>query len=260
MRLGMSTAAFYGTGDTEVLAARMGNWGLDCCEVFLETASEYSAAFGRVVRKALGGLDCVSVHPMSSQFEAQLYAVYHRQREDALRLFEGACDAGQALGARYYVLHGPFRVRGEQQLTDVRDLIGHTQALRERAGARGLEVVWENVSWCALRKPEDVAFLRARFPDMGFVLDVKQATECGVPPEDMVRAMGPRLRHLHLMDRDGAGRLCLPGEGIVDWRALRAALDEVGFGGAAILEPYEQQAADPARLRRSLAFLRSWMA
>lgn len=260
MRLGMSTAAFYGRGDTEALAARMGDWGLDCCEVFLETPSEYTAAFGCVVRRALSGLECVSVHPMGSQFEAQLYAVYHRQREDALRLFEGVCDAGQALGARYYVLHGPFRVRGGQRLEDVHDLGENTRALLERARERGMEVLWENVSWCALRGPEDVAWLRARFQDLGFVLDVKQATECDVAPENMVRAMGPRLRHLHLMDRDGAGRLCLPGEGVVDWRALRAALDAVGYGGDAILEPYEQQAGDADRLRRSLDFLRGWLA
>lgn len=260
MRLGLSTAAFYGHDNTEELAANMDAWSVDTCEVFLETFSEYSAAFGRQVREALHGLPCASVHPMSSQFEAQLYAVNPRQRADALSVFENVCETGEALGARYYVHHGAFRMRGPQRVDAIYQLVERVGEQQEIAHRHGLEMLWENVSWCALRTPEDVAYMRRVLPEQGFVLDVKQATACGVSPAEMAEAMGDRLKHLHLMDRSADGSLCLPGEGVVNWAALRETLRVLHYEGAAILEPYEQQARDAERLKRSLDFLRAWMA
>lgn len=259
MTLGLSTAAFYGHGNTEELAAHMDAWDVDTCEVFLESFSEYSAAFGAQVRAALHGLDCISVHPMSSQFEAQLYAINARQRADALAMFEGVCEAGEALGARYYVHHGAFRMRAPQRMDAIPQLAERVGEQQEIARRHGLEMLWENVSWCALRTPEDVAYMRRVLPEQGFVLDIKQATACGVSPAEMAAAMGGGLKHLHLMDRSADGSLCLPGEGAVDWAALRETLRALHFEGAAILEPYEQQAKDAERLKRSLAFLRAWM-
>ena len=44
MRLGLTTAAFYGRLETEEAAARLRALDVDCAEVFLQTPSEYSAA------------------------------------------------------------------------------------------------------------------------------------------------------------------------------------------------------------------------
>ena len=69
MQLGLSTAAFYGRWETEESAAQMARWGVDCVEVFLETYSEYTRAFGTQVRRALCGIPCTSIHPQGTQFE-----------------------------------------------------------------------------------------------------------------------------------------------------------------------------------------------
>lgn len=259
MRLGMSSAAFYGVDSTERLVERLQDYPLDTCEVFLQTFSEYGAAFGREVRAHLGKLDCASVHPLGAQFETQLFADDARQREDALAVFESVCASGEQLGARYYVLHGPFRVRGEMRLCAVRHLEETVHRLECVSACHGMQPLWENVSWCALRTPEDVRYLRERLPAIGFVLDVKQATECGIAPDAMAEAMGEGLKHLHVLDCAANGTLCLPGEGCVDWAALREALRRVGFDGAVVLEPYAYLAGDEQRLRRSLRFLRQWM-
>ena len=73
MKLGMSSAVFYGYLETEDAAAALKDYGLQTCEVFLETHSEYSPAFGQTVRERLRGLPCVSVHPKGTQFEPDIF-------------------------------------------------------------------------------------------------------------------------------------------------------------------------------------------
>jgi len=46
MKLGISTAAWYGHYETEDAAAHLREFQLDTCEVFLESFSEYSHDFG----------------------------------------------------------------------------------------------------------------------------------------------------------------------------------------------------------------------
>ena len=41
MRIGMSTAAYYGRMETEESAALIASLGVPCCEAFLQTESEY---------------------------------------------------------------------------------------------------------------------------------------------------------------------------------------------------------------------------
>lgn len=259
MTIGMSSAAFYGWKETEDHAALLREFPLNVCEVFLESHSEYSAAFGALVRERLAGLPCLSVHPKGTQFEQDLFGKSNRQARDALDTFRGVCEAGQALGARYYVFHGPYSVSGAIRLQAVHELAERVARLREIAAAHGLELLWENVSWCALRRPEDARDILSLLPDMGFVLDVKQALRAGVGPLEMAEAMGGHLRHVHALDRDAQGRLCLPGQGTLDWRALMGALRSRGFDGAVILEPYGWMTGDHDALRRSLDFLRAIM-
>lgn len=259
MRLGMSSAAFYGRAETEDQAALLRAFPVEVCEIFLETHSEYTAGFGALVKERLADLPCLSVHPKGTQFEQDLFGRSRRQEQDALRAFRGVCEAGRALGARYYVFHGPFSVSGRLRPGAIFEFEKRVTALRAIAGGHGLELLWENVSWCAARDPEDVREIISAFPDMGFVLDVKQALRAGIAPMDMLEAMGGHIRHVHALDWDAAGRLCLPGQGTVDWRALMGALRAGGYDGAVILEPYEWMTRDRSAVRRSLDHLRDAM-
>lgn len=256
MKIGMSCAAFYGQCETEDAAARTAAFPVDACEVFVQTPSEYCAEFGRIVREKLGGMRCVSVHPMGTQFEQQLFGRSHRQVEDAFRLFTGVCDAGREMGAAFYVFHGPFGVHAPLAPERIYNLPATFRRMQEIAASRGLTVLWENVHWCALRGPDEVRTLRTLLPEIGFVLDTKQAYRAGFTPFEMLEAMGDRVRHVHALDTVANGTLCLPGDGTIDWRALFSALRHRGFDGTVILEPYEYLARDEAALRRSLAYLR----
>ncbi|MGN0746781.1 MAG: sugar phosphate isomerase/epimerase family protein [Aristaeellaceae bacterium] len=256
MTIGMSGAAFYGRMETEDTAAYLTRFPIDCCEIFLQTGSEYTTAFGGLVRRMLAGLRCVSVHAKGNQFEWELFGRSPRQVEDAFRQFTGVCDAGQAMGARYYVFHGPAGVLAPLSPERIHALPRVMGRMQEIAASRGMTVLWENVSWCALRRPEDVASLIRLAPDIRFVLDVKQARRSGVDPFALLKAMGNRVAHVHALDwaEDGAWRL--PGEGTLDWQRLIGQLRAQGFDGAVMLEPYASLAGDDGALTESLAYLR----
>ena len=259
MRLGMSSASFYGRLETEEGAAHLRDFGLDTCEVFLETHSEYTETFGRTVREALGDMHCTSVHPKGTQFESDLFAQSERQRRDAMDIFQGVLDAGRAIGASYYVLHGPPGFKHPSHIRMIRNLKTEYGEMRRRAADYGMEILWENVSWCACRDPEDIRDLLENFPEQRFVLDVKQAMHASHNPFDILEAMGTHLAHVHVLDWKEDGSLTLPGFGTLDFPRLMREMQKMGYDGAVILEPYNYMTEDENRVRESLDYLRSVM-
>lgn len=255
MNIGLSSAAFYGRLETEDAAARLHELSVGVCEIFLETPSEYTRAFGETVARRLQGVECVSVHAKGTQFEPDLFGRSRRQVEDAMGIFAGVCDAGQAMGAKYYVFHGPNTAHHGMQPGDINALQERFGRMQAIAAERGMEVLWENVSWCTLRTPENVRQLKALLPGLHFVLDAKQAYRSGVELGSMVQAMGEDIRHVHVLDWDARGRVCLPGNGVADWPAFIRVLKQAGYDGTIILEPYEHLARDKIALRRCLAWL-----
>ena len=259
MRLGLTTAAFYGRLETEEAAAHLRALDVDCAEVFLQTPSEYSASFGETVKAALAGIPATSVHPLGTAFETSLFSPSRRQRADAERLWEGVLCAAEAFGARRYVYHGRSSARGRRMEATFEQDAPRIEELCAAASAHGVRLCWENVSWCQLTSPERVRAVRRACPHAGFVLDVKQAMQSGFDAVEFAREMGDRLCNVHVCDFDASGRLCLPGRGIYDFAALAMALRAAGYDGPVILEPYANLFREEAELADSLAYLRKTM-
>ena len=88
----------------------------------------------------------------------------------------------------------------------------------------------------------------------GFVLDVKQCRMAGASIQEMARAMGKRLVHVHLSDED-EGRPCLlPGAGRFDHQAFRQLLEGQGFTGTVVTEVYRTSFSQLKELENSLYF------
>ena len=178
---------------------------------------------------------------------------------DRLESISLACEAGEALGARYYIMHGTFDNRGSRlRPRGIYRLRENMELLRQIAASHHLEVLWENVFWCTARTPEDIADIREILPEQRFVLDVKQAWRAGTEPMAMIDAMGPKLAHVHALDHTpDMQKLALPGSGVLDWPALIHRMRGYGFDGAILLEPYAWQCADDGDTRRCLKYLRT---
>ena len=260
MQLGMSTAAFYGRFETEEAAKQIAARRFDCAEVFLQSISEYEPAFTSLVRANLGGVPCVSMHPSGIQFESQMFGRSQRQRRDAFDLFRRTLDAAQMLGAKYYVYHGrstallsplPFNLEANV------DVVGQ---MMQEAAQRDIRIAWENVYWCQLTTCERIHDVKRQLPDVCFTLDIKQAMRAGEDPLQMAKAMGDKLVHVHVLDWDERGRICLPGEGCFDYEALFRLLRQMEYTGAVIFEPYLAVIRSDAALDASIKWLRNRLA
>lgn len=93
MKIGLSSAAYYGQLETDEAAAHIAELPLDTCEVFLETPSEYTTDFTFRMRYNMNNFPVTSVHPLGTQFEPQLFGRAARQSDDAFAMFANVCRA-----------------------------------------------------------------------------------------------------------------------------------------------------------------------
>lgn len=270
MELGISTASYFGRMHTEDALLDIGAHGVRTVELFLNSFSEYTDAFAGVLLERLrrADLSVFSVHPLSTQFEPQLFSRCDRQREDALGLYEQVLRLAEKVGATHYVMHGAASLAaagknaGMARSHPVARLAGILMELAARAEDHGVVLTLENVSWCAFRTPAFGTELRdAMDGKIKFTLDVKQAIRSGYSPEDYVRAIGKDIVNVHLCDAyadaDGAARLALPGSGDCDFAALFMLLRSYGYAGPAFIEVYSDMYETLPELYDSYAKMRA---
>lgn len=265
MEVGISTASLFRRVFTEDAPVLLRNAGAECCEIFLNTFSEYEPDFVDLLceRIAAQGLRVLALHPQSLQFEPQLFSVYERQRMDAVALFRKILRAGQRLGAKFYVMHGSATLDGAAKNLQLEWLAKQYQALCDIAKEEGMTLTQENVSWCANSYPAFGVHLQERMGnrDLKFTLDCKQAIRAGHMPMDFIDAWGDQIVHWHLCDYtpnpQGGYRWQMPGQGVCDFAALAQALRARGYRGAAMLEVYSDMYEDMDALGESYAHLKS---
>lgn len=246
MEIGISTASYFNKLQIEDAVLDIGAHSTGVCELFLNTYSEYETAFveelaGRVEKS---GLRVFSVHPMSMQFEPQLFSIHSRQRADAWKLYEKVLRAGKRLGASHYVMHGFANMSGAVKNVGMERIAPIFLDLAQLAGSYGLQLTLENVSWCVFNHPDFGRRLLDRIgtDSLKFTLDVKQAIRAGHSPLAYIDAVGDLFVNLHLCDAtllpDGGYSLKMPGQGNVDFAAIRDALAAHGYSGPAFIEVY----------------------
>lgn len=260
MKIGLSTASYFQKMQIEDAIPDIGAHGVRLCEVFLNTFSEYEPAFVELLAERLSAsnIDVFSVHPMSMQFEPQLFSIHPRQREDALDLYERVLAAGKRMGARCYVMHGPARLFGGVKNIELNRIAPIFLDLAERAQAYGIQLTLENVSWCVFNEPEFGARLQALTGGLiKHTLDVKQAVRSGFDPQDFIRAVGEHIVNVHLCDAtrlpSGSVRYDMPGFGEYDFVSMFNLLGEKGYTGPAFIEVYSDMYEEIPTLYESLA-------
>lgn len=251
MKTGISTACLYPL-ETEQALEQLIRRGFDHFEVFVNSFSELDGPVAARLVELSRSRDVVSLHPFSSGFETMLFfSDYPRRTQDGLELYRRFCDLATRMGASFLVFHGAHR---GMPLT-MPFYAQRYARLHETARSMGITLVHENVERSVSRDPELFRVLRREIPDAAFALDLKQAVRAGFTPLEMIQAMGPNLRHVHISDA-GPQESCLPvGKGTVDFPQLLAALREQGFDGCLALELYSTSYQDPQDLERSVAAL-----
>lgn len=264
MEIGLSTASYFQKMQIEDAIPDIGAHGVPVCEVFLNTFCEYEPPFVELLAERLNAANVkvFSVHPMSMQFEPQLFSIHPRQREDALTIYERVLSAGKRLGARYYVMHGPARLFGGVKNIELARIAPIFVDLADRAAKYGIQLTLENVSWCVFNEPEFGARLQAMTRgEIKHTLDVKQAVRSGFDPMDFIRAVGEHIVNVHLCDAtrlpSGGVRYDMPGFGEYDFVAMLNLLGEKGYNGPAFIEVYSDMYAEIPILYESLSRVQS---
>lgn len=248
MELGISTASLFQNASTLEAPALLKGMGVEKAEVFLNTFSEYEPAYISALRKQVDetGLQVYSIHPLSVQFEAQLFSIHPGQKADALALYRKILEGGKRLGATHYTMHGALQLSGSVGTVRNHRLDKLATVLDELLGVAedaGMQLCLENVSWCCCNRPEVVTGLKERLGDgrLKFVLDIKQAVRGGQDPFAFIEAMGTDIANIHVCDYayEAEGlKLKMPGDGAFDFAHMKHTLGEKGCKCPAFIEVY----------------------
>jgi len=267
MEIGLSTASYFNKLQIEDAILDIGKNDVRLCELFLNSFSEYEAPFAELLaeRLAEAHMRVFSVHPMSMQFEPQLFSIHPRQRADALLLFERVLASGKRLGASCYVMHGPARLFGGVKNIELNRIAPILVDLTALAADYGIQLTLENVSWCVFNEPEFGVRLREITGGaIRHTLDVKQALRSGYQPEDYIRAVGEQIVNVHLCDAaklpSGGVRYVMPGFGECDFVGMFDLLAEKGYRGPAFVEVYSDMYDKIPVLYESLSLVREFAA
>ena len=264
MEIGISTASYFNKLQIEDAILDIGAHGVRLCELFLNTFSEYEPEFVELLAERLKSAEVqvFSVHPMSMQYEPQLFSIHTRQRADAWSLFERVLSAGQRVGASHYVMHGPARLFGGVKNIEMARIAPILLDLDALAADYGIQLTLENVSWCIFNEPE----FGARLQDftggkIKHTLDVKQAVRSGYDPVDFIRAVGDQIVNVHLCDATSlpgrSARYDMPGFGGYDFCNMFNLLAEKGYTGPAFIEVYSDMYSEIPVLYESYRRMRS---
>lgn len=89
MQIGISTASLFMRQYNEEAVQTIQNLGVKTCEIFLETFSEYTRAYGEILNEKKGDLAVNSVHLYTTHIEPQLFSENERTLKDAYCFLDG---------------------------------------------------------------------------------------------------------------------------------------------------------------------------
>lgn len=258
MKLGISTASFYTKLATEDTFSEIFNLGVNVCEVFLSSLSEYSGDILDIIVKK----KCVpvnSIHALTNQFEPDLFNRNPRAAIDSFEVLEKVLIAGERLDGKYYTFHGPTMLKKINYNFDYHRLGDVVRRIMDACENHNLQLSYETVHWSYFNELEYFTKLKEVCPELKCTIDIKQIMQAGGDWRQFVDELGSDITTVHICDYDDNRSLFLPGRGTFDFKELFARLKDVGYDGACILEVYPDSYNHYSELSSSLDYLRECM-
>lgn len=255
MQTGISTASLFGRFHTEDGLEFLQKNNVQTTEVFLESYSEYTKEFGKLLKSVKGDMPVHSIHTLTTQFEPTLYSLNDRAMADSYKLLENTLQCAKEIDAKYYTFHGVARVK-RTPMTINFDRVGfYTQKIIDLCAKYGVILAYENVHWAYYNYVGFFKQLKERTQGLKGTLDIKQARQSNLDYKDLIKEMAQDIVTVHLSDINEQGKMCLPGKGVTDFKELFSRLKDVGFDGALLLEVYQNDFKTTKELFDSLDFI-----
>ena len=215
----------------------------------------YSADQARRLRQRLAalGLRAVAINgntamgyfrpvPDALTFEPSLISPDEVRRRDRVAIIRAALALANRLGAPLVTITTGQPLSGEPAPVLRERLLEGLELVVAAADRAGVMIAIEPEPGQFIEKSADLRDLldEVDHPRLGANLDVGHAWCAGDDPAEAVHLLARHLKHLHLEDiKDRRHYHLIPGEGgEIDFAAIRRALGEVGYAGAAAVELY----------------------
>ncbi len=219
MAIGISTACFY-PSLTEESVSFLAEQGIKDIEIFFNSQSETNIRFLSKIKKTIdkNGMNVTAVHSYFCSYEPYLiFSDYERRFDDCLPFVDNLFDAGALLGADFAIIHGG---RNGGNISN-EEYFERFNRLYFRGIELGVKLAQENVNLFRSASPEFIEQMRNYLGEnVNFILDIKQCVRAGVMVDDMVNAMGDRLKHIHLSDHNDSADCLLPLDGNFDFASF----------------------------------------
>lgn len=256
MSYGISTSCLYPM-NTELALAELGKTGVKTCEVFLNSISETTPEFARLLNEIKNdyGMEITAVHPFSSFSETyMLFGEYERRYLDAFDFYKRCFDVTAMLGADISIIHG-MRCTGKIQPEIYFERFA---SLVEEGKKYGVRVAQENVNGHFSAKPEFLRKMKkALGEDFSLVFDVKQAVRSGNEPYLFAEEFKNDTIRIHISDNNSESDCLPPGKGSFDFRKLFSIMNSVNYSGDYIIELYREGFGPIEELKQSFLYLQS---
>lgn len=164
-------------------------------------------------------------------------------------------EVAARLGAKVVVVHPGVNIESSaDRATRLRWVVEALGPVADFAGERGLCLAVEPLPQDEVGNTLDEVLWIVdgiNRPNVGVNFDVNHL----FPPEripDLIRQAGELIVSVHISDQDGVERHWLPFAGMVDWRAVLAALIEVGYTGPLVYETHIEEAKNCDEVGRAV--------
>jgi sugar phosphate isomerase/epimerase len=252
----LSTASVYplSCADAFQIAARLGYDGVEVM-VWTDPVSQDPGALARLSEHY--AMPVLAVHAPTLLLTQRVWG-----REPWAKVERSARMAAE-LGAGTVVVHPPFRWQRDYGL-------GFVDGVREISERTHVAIAVENMYPWRAGNREVLAYAPGWDPvEHAYdhvTLDLSHTATAGVDPLVMARALGDRLRHLHLADGMGSARdeHLIPGRGTQPCAEVLGLLADQSFDGTVVVEVNTRRARTAAEreldLVEALAFARLHLA
>ena len=252
--IGISTASLFLKSEVEDSFDIIRKLNCEVVEVFLTTFSEYEKAFVESLVPRKQGLTIHSVHSLNNHYEPELFNQSQRTYNDAVTILRKVLYGAKVLGAKYYTFHGQARLKSKPYNVNFESLGKRLTEICNICSEYDVELCYENVHWTYCSTPTYFDNIKRLCPDLGAVLDIKQAMQSGIDWREFLKVQKDRLCTVHVCDYDESG-LAIPGRGSFDFVEFFARLMDAGYDGPCLMEVYDKNYDDIAQLKESYLYL-----
>jgi sugar phosphate isomerase/epimerase len=196
--------------------------------------------------------------PPEPYFEPSLISPVEQYRKDRTRLILRTLEFAKAVGARNVSITSGRMLGGMPPDAASKQFSESIRPVLDRADQLGIDVGIECEPGLFLEWAQELRdwIDRLKHPRFGANLDIGHSQVMGEPIEGTVKLLGDRIWNLHVEDIPGRKHYhMIPGEGTLDWEALKRGLEGVGYQRFLTVELYTHTANPQEAAEKSCAFL-----